>query len=43
MPMMTGLEAIKEIRALYSAINARLKHANLNQLRAETGSQKTVV
>jgi len=41
MPMMTGLEAIKEIRALYSTINARLKHTNLNQLRAETGSPKT--
>jgi CheY-like chemotaxis protein len=30
MPMMTGLEAIREIRALYSTINARIKHAALN-------------
>ena len=41
MPMMTGLEAIKEIRALYSTINARIWHAALNQTRAETGSPKT--
>jgi CheY-like chemotaxis protein len=41
MPMMTGLEAIKEIRALYSAINARIKNANLKQLTAETGTPKT--
>jgi hypothetical protein len=41
MPMMTGLEAIKEIRALYSTINARIKHVTLNQLTAETGSLNT--
>ena len=41
MPMMTGLEAIKEIRALYRTINARIKLAALNQPSAETGSEKT--
>jgi len=39
--MMTGLEAIREIRALYSTINARIKQAALNQQTAETGLLKT--
>jgi hypothetical protein len=41
--MMTGLEAIKEIKALYSTVNARIRHSFVNQMQAETGSPKAVI